>query len=130
MSKKKKFNYGHLLKGVKKVSVSRKRREGPYRFERYKVDRYSDIGGVSVGCYLNGEMHMDMGSFQRNIYTHWNRVIDKSSIIDSDELKLIFVIDARDSVIRGSGYCLFDCQFTLETGRDVDELIYDGRMYS
>lgn len=108
----------------KKIGTSLSHRNGNYRVEYFKVDKYSNIGSVEVGCYIDASYFTTIG----NALRHFNRNWYLSTVgFDMDNtMKLIWVPSLNESIIKKDSFCNFTVQFKLD-GLSIylDEVIYE-----
>jgi hypothetical protein len=109
------------------VSTSKKKKVDNYRIERYKVDKYGDIGSIQLGCYLNGSNYNDIGGPLRALRGSWNRNISKLGL--DEDMGILFIPELKETIVLNHhqrGYCTFTIQFRLEgLTHHLDELIFE-----
>jgi hypothetical protein len=97
---------------MKLIGTSMKRKEGNYRIERFKVDKYGEIASVEIGCYLDKGGYESKSAILRALNSTWNRLT--SDLKKDTGMGLIFSIDIPENISNSFGYFTFCCQFNLD----------------
>ncbi len=109
---------------MKKIGISRKKKIGNYRIEKFKIDKRSNIGSVEIGCYL------DVSHFKS--FTAAVRRLNRLGGVLGGELGkngLEGLIQYNELPVQcwkeGSGYAVVGLQFKLDgLSKKMDDSIW------
>lgn len=109
----------------KLIGISRKTNIGNYRVERFKSDKYGNIGGIEIGCYVDASHLTNLGDAIRQL----NRLggLIKLQLEDVGCTQVIQYNDLPNKCYTsGSGFANIGIQFKLkELNNKLNENIWN-----